>query len=299
MVMSFAKTPENWSQLSPRQTSSRPIGRETSPFLDSLARDGYLFRNAISHMASTAPSHASIFTSLYPLEHGVLKNGHILDSTYLTLAESMQKLDFRTAAVVSSAAVEKIVGVIAAALLASIGAIWLSRELSGAELHPLLIAVPACAVLTVVMFVLSLSTSLGAKLVQWLPHEVLRRGATKLLDAYQAYRKNRAVVAWGVVFALLEQSLQVVIYFMCARAVGITAYTGVLIAVLAVSEFLRKIAIVLEGWGLATLVTVGVLALAGIDESEALALAILATLIGWLAVLPGGLLLLRTRRGAN
>ncbi|MEE8104680.1 MAG: lysylphosphatidylglycerol synthase transmembrane domain-containing protein [Planctomycetota bacterium] len=211
----------------------------------------------------------------------------------------VSKISGQTAAVVSAAAVEKIAGIIAAALIASFGAIWLARDLAEAELHPLLIAVPGCAALTVVLFGVSLSTKIGATLVGWLPGAAVRRAATKFLEAYQAYRKKRGVIVSGIVYSLLEQALQVAILFFAARAVGITAPTGVLVAVLAVSEFLRKIAIVLEGWGLATIVTVGVLALAGIDENEAFALAILATLIAWLAVLPGGLLLLRARRSEN
>ena len=63
----------------------------------------------------------------------------------------VSKISGQTAAVVSAAAVEKIAGIIAAALIASFGAIWLARDLAEAELHPLLIAVPGCAALTVVL----------------------------------------------------------------------------------------------------------------------------------------------------
>jgi arylsulfatase A-like enzyme len=46
--------------------------RATAPFLDSLARDGVVFENAWSTSSWTAPAAASLFTSLYPQEHGVV-----------------------------------------------------------------------------------------------------------------------------------------------------------------------------------------------------------------------------------
>jgi glucan phosphoethanolaminetransferase (alkaline phosphatase superfamily) len=52
--------------------------RNTSPFIDSLAKKGILFQRAFAAMSTTVPSHASIFTSLYPMQHNVIKNGHIL-----------------------------------------------------------------------------------------------------------------------------------------------------------------------------------------------------------------------------
>jgi len=45
--------------------------RPTSPFLDSLAARGTLFESAVVQLPGTLPSHMSIFTGLYPPEHGV------------------------------------------------------------------------------------------------------------------------------------------------------------------------------------------------------------------------------------
>ena len=52
-------------------------GRPTSPFLDGLAEKGFRFEDVLSASSQTAPSHASLFTSLYPLQHGVIKNGKL------------------------------------------------------------------------------------------------------------------------------------------------------------------------------------------------------------------------------
>ncbi|MCE9594942.1 MAG: sulfatase-like hydrolase/transferase [Planctomycetes bacterium] len=45
--------------------------RPTSPRLDRLCAESVVFRDAISQAGVTAPSHMSLFTSLYPSEHGV------------------------------------------------------------------------------------------------------------------------------------------------------------------------------------------------------------------------------------
>jgi arylsulfatase A-like enzyme len=76
--------------------------RKTTPFLDGLAREGVLCRNALCQMSTTSPSHASILTSLHPCQHGVLKNGHRLDDFHTTLAELLRDKGFVTAAAVST-----------------------------------------------------------------------------------------------------------------------------------------------------------------------------------------------------
>lgn len=46
--------------------------KDTAPFLSSLAEKSVIFERAFSTSSTTAPSTASIFTSLYPSQHGVI-----------------------------------------------------------------------------------------------------------------------------------------------------------------------------------------------------------------------------------
>lgn len=48
-------------------------GERTSPFLDEIASKGILFERAYSASSWTAPGTASIHTSMYPFQHGVVK----------------------------------------------------------------------------------------------------------------------------------------------------------------------------------------------------------------------------------
>lgn len=71
--------------------------RDTSPFLDQLAGRGVLFEQAIAQYPSTMTSHMSIFTGLYPAEHGVLAPNGVLADSIPTLPEMLRDGGFRTA----------------------------------------------------------------------------------------------------------------------------------------------------------------------------------------------------------
>lgn len=48
--------------------------RDTTPALDRLARESIVFERCLAPMATTLPSHTSLFTATHPLEHGVVSN---------------------------------------------------------------------------------------------------------------------------------------------------------------------------------------------------------------------------------
>jgi arylsulfatase A-like enzyme len=77
-------------------------GRQTTPFLDSLARRGVLFTRAHAAISHTAPSHASMLTGLPPIVHGVLHNGYRLDEDAVDLARVFAAAGFETAACVNT-----------------------------------------------------------------------------------------------------------------------------------------------------------------------------------------------------
>jgi arylsulfatase A-like enzyme len=76
-------------------------GEVDTPNIDALAERGVLFRNAYSHIPITGPSHASIFTSLLPVDHGVHNNGQILDRELESLPELLASWGRYTVAFVS------------------------------------------------------------------------------------------------------------------------------------------------------------------------------------------------------
>ncbi len=74
----------------------------TTPNLESFARTGLRFDQAFAPMATTGPTHASLFTGLYPVAHRIVKNGLFLDDEHDTLAEQLQAEGWRTAGITSS-----------------------------------------------------------------------------------------------------------------------------------------------------------------------------------------------------
>jgi arylsulfatase A-like enzyme len=72
--------------------------RNTAPFIERLLRRGVLFTEAYSASSHTAPSHASLFTSLYPPQHNVLRNHETLSGSVFSLARMAEMLGFEVAA---------------------------------------------------------------------------------------------------------------------------------------------------------------------------------------------------------
>ncbi len=70
--------------------------RETSPNLDAFAKEAVLFENAISNETWTLPSHGTIFTGLYPKNHGMTANANLPEST-VTLPEALRGAGYLTA----------------------------------------------------------------------------------------------------------------------------------------------------------------------------------------------------------
>jgi arylsulfatase A-like enzyme len=76
--------------------------RDTSPAIDALAARGVRFADASATAPWTLPSHATMFTGLYPSRHGVKDYSHRLPERSLTLAEILAGHGYQTLAVASA-----------------------------------------------------------------------------------------------------------------------------------------------------------------------------------------------------
>jgi len=71
--------------------------------LETFARDSLSFETCVAPAYFTLPSHASLFTGVYPPEHGCETiDVHYLADGFVTLAEQLKAHGYRTAAVVSN-----------------------------------------------------------------------------------------------------------------------------------------------------------------------------------------------------
>lgn len=82
-----------------------------TPNLDNLARSGVLFENAVTDVPLTLPSHASIFTGLYPMQTKVRDTGEfVLGPLHPTLATILRRRGWDTAAFVGSSVLNRHTG---------------------------------------------------------------------------------------------------------------------------------------------------------------------------------------------
>ena len=88
--------------LRPDHLSCYGHERETSPAIDALAERGVRFADASSAAPWTLPSHATMFTGLYPSRHGVKDYSHRLPQESTTLAEVLSAHGFQTFAAINT-----------------------------------------------------------------------------------------------------------------------------------------------------------------------------------------------------
>lgn len=86
--------------------SAYGYARPTSPMLERVARQGVLFENAVAPCSWSLPSHASLLTGRYPLEHGLVNVqpmpwlgwGRTAMKGYTSIGEALQQRGYRTGA---------------------------------------------------------------------------------------------------------------------------------------------------------------------------------------------------------
>lgn len=86
--------------LRPDRLGCYGYARQTSPHLDEFARQSVRFTNAFSPSSFTPPSHASLLTSRYVGDHGLL-TWNELPNDALTLPEILSRYGYRTGASVN------------------------------------------------------------------------------------------------------------------------------------------------------------------------------------------------------
>jgi glycosyltransferase 2 family protein len=199
-----------------------------------------------------------------------------------------------SSAVLASMVVEKLIAVFAAIFIALAGFGLLFAEAQNLILMQLLLLLPGLLVVVSAALLLSMNARLGCWVIDRLPSERLRRRLREIYRVYIAYGSAPKLLFGNFLYALLEQSVQVALFFTAALALQVDASPTTLLAAITIGQCLRKVAIILEGWLLGELTMVLVASLLGIPESQALAFSLLSRMVAIVAELPGALLLARS-----
>jgi arylsulfatase A-like enzyme len=80
--------------------------RDISPHIDELAAGGALCENAVTQAPWTLPSFSTVFTSLYPTQHGAVGMGQGLRTSVPTLAEILKTKGYATGALINGPALK-------------------------------------------------------------------------------------------------------------------------------------------------------------------------------------------------
>lgn len=87
--------------------SSYGYERNTTPNIDAFAKEGVLYKNVITTASWSLPSHASMFTGLYPTEHGANFSWSWLGDDLTTVAEVLRGNGYRTISISNNNVVGK------------------------------------------------------------------------------------------------------------------------------------------------------------------------------------------------
>jgi arylsulfatase A-like enzyme len=93
--------------LRPDHMSCYGYDRNTTPNVDRIARKGILFEDVIAPSPWTLPSFASVFTSLYPSQHGAVNAKTPLGDGFPTLAELLKAEGYATGAIINAPYLKK------------------------------------------------------------------------------------------------------------------------------------------------------------------------------------------------
>lgn len=84
--------------------------RNTSPEIDKLAKEGFIFENAFSVSTWTRSTAASILTSVYPSVHGVMTHNDFMPDGLLTLPELLRKKEVVTIGITAMGNISSVYG---------------------------------------------------------------------------------------------------------------------------------------------------------------------------------------------
>ena len=91
----------SWDTTRRDHLSAYGYERPTTPVFDALAERGALFTQATAQMTITNPSHATMFTGLYPHTHGVGENTRELPDELVSVTELLAEQGYQTGGFVS------------------------------------------------------------------------------------------------------------------------------------------------------------------------------------------------------
>ena len=197
--------------------------------------------------------------------------------------------------VLASMFVEKIVAVFSTVSFAWAGVLYITFNLNNDNSATLFYILSGFTIAAIVITVASFHDTLQKRVIRILENFKFGTYIEKLSETYSSYKKHPQAVFINFMMAVFETALQLVI--MCAIGVALNTELSLplLASIIAITEFIRRIAIILDGWGLATALQIFMYSLVGMTTEQALLIALITHAVHLAASLPGGLITLTDR----
>jgi uncharacterized protein (TIRG00374 family) len=198
---------------------------------------------------------------------------------------------------VASVVMDRLLGVVSILIGALVGFALMPAVLENRQLAwGLAVVAGACAFALAVIFSPRVDEALRRHLTHW-PARV-QRVAGRLLDALQAYRRQRGVLAVVLTASVLVQALRVALGWMVGRGLGLTAPGLAYVALIPIIVLVMLLPVTINGLGTGQLAFVWGFQRVGVTPADAFALSILFAGLGIIGNLPGGILYAAGKRPA-
>ena len=197
--------------------------------------------------------------------------------------------------VLASIFMEKIIGILSVVSFAWVGVLYLLQSQSSEKMDLIFYILLVFSVIFISIALLAMHVRVQAFFITFLQKYKFSTYLEKLSKSYSEFRYNKSVLCLNFIIALVETSVQYLMVLGIAYGLDIRLEQFDVIAIIAISEFVRRIAMLIDGWGLATVLQVFLYGIIGMSGAEALLLSLLSRVIFFGAGLPGGLFLVFDR----
>jgi glycosyltransferase 2 family protein len=190
---------------------------------------------------------------------------------------------------IASVVLDRLLGVTSIVLSAGVGLLLLPRVLAGGRLLRAFAGLAAvCGLALAVIFSTRVDDVLRRHLGSW--PERVRRPLGRLLDALQAYRSERRLLAGVLLASLGVQALRILLAWMLGQSLALGLPLSTYVALVPVMVLVMLLPVTINGLGTGQLAFVWGFRQVGVSVPAAFALSVLFAGLGIIGNLPGGLL---------
>ena len=196
-----------------------------------------------------------------------------------------------------SMAIERMMGALAAIVLAGIGllvvAAQLEPQMRGAFTEIIVVATILGALAMLAAWLTPLHRLAGRAIRKWVPPKLFSL-LGKLSNTLVAYRAQPAALVLNLLMAVGENLLVMLNFYVIGRALGVQLPPVPFFAVIAVASLVRRVAMYIEGRGLGEGSAIVMFTFLGVQKDAAVALTFAHYALWLAASLPGAYLLFRS-----